>query len=374
MANKLPVFLALAILLSSVAQAQNQPARVKKQAFGKTPDGSAVDLFTLTNKKGIRISITNYGGIITSVMTPDRSGKMGDIVIGFDSLGGYLQTHPYFGALVGRYGNRIAKGKFSLAGREYNLAVNNGANHLHGGLKGFDKVVWNARESTAADAASLELKYLSKDGEEGYPGNLSVTVTYTLNDKNEFRIDYAATTDKDTVLNLTNHTYFNLRGTGDILKHEVMLKASKFTPVDIGLIPTGELRNVAGTPFDFNKRTAVGARIDQNDEQLKFGKGYDHNWVLDGQPGTLRPFAEIYEPTTGRLVSLSTTQPGVQFYTGNFLDGSLTGKGRTYAFRNGLCLETQHFPDSPNKPNFPTTVLKPGQSYRSTTVWHFGTK
>ncbi|MBL8231122.1 MAG: galactose mutarotase [Bryobacterales bacterium] len=364
----------MSLLFAGQALAQKDLRRVTQENFGKTADGAPVRLFTLNNKNGVRVAITNYGGIITSLHTPDRKGKPGDIVLGFDTLDGYLKGHPYFGALVGRYANRIGKAQFSLAGKQYKLAANNGENHLHGGLKGFDKAVWTARESSSADRCSLELSYLSKDGEEGYPGNLSVKVVYTLSDSNELRIDYSARTDRDTVLNLTNHTYFNLAGSGDILKHQLTLQANHYTPVDTGLIPTGELRSVAGTPFDFTKPVAIGSRIDQADQQLKLGKGYDHNFVLSGAPGPLRVFGEVSDPASGRTLTLSTTQPGVQFYTGNFLDGSLEGKGRKYTFRSGFCLETQHFPDSPNRPSFPTVVLKPGSEYHSSTVWKFGAR
>ena len=348
------------------------PKRMTKQSWGKTAAGEPVDLYTLTNSKGMEARITNYGGIVVSLKTPDRSGQYGDIVLGFDSLDGYLAEHPYFGALIGRYGNRIAKGRFKLNGVEYKLARNNGENSLHGGLKGFDKRVWTAAETGTASEPALELTYVSKDGEEGYPGTLTSRVTYTLTDNNELKIDYLATTDKDTVLNLTNHSYFNLAGEGTILDHEVTIDADRFTPVDAGLIPTGELKPVEGTPFDFRKATAIGARIDANDEQLKRGKGYDHNFVLNGNMGDLRSVVRVREPKTGRTMEVLTTEPGVQFYTGNFLDGTLTGKGgRKYVFRSGFCFETQHFPDSPNQPKFPTTVLKPGAEHRSTTVYRF---
>jgi aldose 1-epimerase len=332
-------------------------------------------IYTLSNSHGVRAAITNYGGILVSLITPDRKGSPGDIVLGFDSLEPYLQPHPHFGALIGRYGNRIGKARFTLNGVEYKLAQNNGENHLHGGLKGFDKVFWETRESTTPEGQALELTYVSKDGEEGYPGNLSAKVVYTLTDKNELKIEYSATTDKDTVVNLTNHSYFNLAGEGDILGHVVKLNADRFTPVDAGLIPTGELRSVQGTPFDFTTPTAIGARISQDEEQLCFGKGYDHNWVLTSGGGALVQAAEVYEPKTGRVLEVWTTEPGVQFYTGNFLDGTIKGKGgRLYAHRSGFCLETQHFPDSPNKPDFPSTVLRPGGSYRSTTVWKFSAR
>ncbi len=351
-------------------------AQIKKSAFGTTTDGKAVDLYVLSNARGIEAAITNYGGTVVYLKTPDRAGHSGDIVLSFDDLKGYLQTEPYLGALVGRYANRIAKGRFHLNGKEYKLAVNNGENTLHGGIKGFDKQVWKASTSTDG-GASLELTYVSKDGEEGYPGTLSAKVVYTLTPEGDLRIDYTAHTDKDTVINLTNHSYFNLAGpgSGDILKHELTLHASRITPVDAGLIPTGELRPVAGTPFDFLKPHAIGGRINASDEQIRLGGGYDHNWVLDSASGSLAKAAEVYEPSTGRTLEVWTTQPGIQFYTGNFLDGTLKGKqGKTIQRRSGLCLETQHFPDSPNQPKFPSVVLKPGQTYHQTTVWKFGAR
>lgn len=346
------------------------PAFAARRPFGKIA-GKTVELFTLKNSKGMEAAITNYGGIVVSLKTPDKAGKMADIVLGFDSLEGYTKEHPYFGAIIGRYGNRIAKGRFRLNGVEYKLATNNGPNALHGGLKGFDKVVWDV---VAADERSVELRYVSKDGEEGYPGTLTATVKYTLTDANELRIDYTATTDKDTVVNLTNHSYFNLagEGQGDILGHLVEIHADRFTPVDAGLIPTGELKPVAGTPFDFRQPHAIGERIQAKDEQIERGKGYDHNFVLNGEMGRLRPAARVVEPKSGRVMEVLTTEPGIQFYTGNFLDGSVKGKGgKAYQFRYGFCLETQHFPDSPNQPTFPTTVLKPGETYKSTTVYKF---
>jgi aldose 1-epimerase len=349
---------------------------ITKRSVGNA-QGKPVEIYTLKNAGGVEAAITNYGGIVVSLKTPDRSGKFADVVLGFDSLDGYLKEHPYLGAIIGRYGNRIAKGRFKLNGVEYKLATNNGANALHGGLKGFDKVVWTAKEVSSPDSPALELTYVSKDGEEGYPGNLTATVRYTLTNKNELRIDYTATTDKDTVVNLTNHSYFNLagEGAGDILGHQIMIDADRFTPVDEGLIPTGELKPVAGTPFDFRKPHAIGERIDAADEQIRRGKGYDHNFVLNGNMGTMRLAARVVEPKSGRVMEVSTTEPGVQFYTGNFLDGSVKGKGgKAYNFRYGFCLETQHFPDSPNQPKFPSTVLKPGQTYKSTTVYRFTAK
>ena len=331
-----------------------------------------IKIFTLTGPGGVEARITNYGGIIMSLSTPDRTGRLADVVLGLDDLAGYIAGHPFFGALAGRYANRIARGKFSLNGAEYTLARNNGENHLHGGIKGFDKAVWSVRD---ASTQRLELSYLSADGEEGYPGNLSVTVVYALTDQNELRIDYTATTDKDTVVNLTNHSYFNLagQGQGDILGHELKLFADQFTPVNEKLIPTGELRNVEGTPFDFHAPTAIGARIDQDDQQLGFGGGYDHNFVLRGGGDSLAMAAGVFEPQSGRTLEVLTTEPGVQLYTGNSLAGPIRGKaGSIYYRRSGFCLETQHFPDSPNQPNFPSTLLKPGAQYRSTTVYRFG--
>jgi len=347
---------------------------MKKQSFGKTAAGVEADLYTLANGNGVEAAITTYGGIVVSLKTPDRAGLSSDVVLGFDSLDGYLKGHPYFGALIGRYGNRIAKGRFKLNGVEYKLAVNNGENHLHGGIQGFDKVVWKARDVSTPEAASLELTYLSKDGEEGYPGNLSVTVTYTLTAKNDFKIDYLAATDKDTVVNLTNHSYFNLagQGQGEILGHEVTINAGRFLPVDAGLIPTGERKAVLGTPFDFTRPMTIGARIQQDDEQLKRGKGYDHCYVLNGSGGALALAARVHEPKSGRVMEVLTTEPALQLYTGNFLDGTLTGKGgKVYQFRYGFCMETQHYPDSPNQPDFPSVVLKPGAKYQTTTVYRF---
>ena len=338
--------------------------------FGKMPDGTAVQIYTLTNSRGVEAKITNYGGILVSLRAPDRQGAMADVVLGFDSLAGYLANPgPFFGALIGRYGNRIGHARFTLNGVEYHLDKNDGDNSLHGGARGFDKRVWTARE---LPDGGLALTYLSKDGEDGYPGNLTITVTYHLTDANEVRIDYAATTDKDTVVNPTNHSYFNLKGagSGDILGHRVTLNADRFTPVDAGLIPLGELRSVNGTPFDFRKAIPIGARIGQADEQLKLGKGYDHNWVLNKTGDAFSLAARVEEPESGRVLEVYTDQPGIQFYTGNFLDGKIKGKGgKVYGHRSGFCLETQHFPDSPNQKGFPPTLLKPGQKFQSTTVY-----
>lgn len=369
--------LALAPILFLMSCSSNRPTDTNpaaEQAVGKMPSGEQVNLYTLRNSKGVEVSITNYGARVVSLKVADPSGKFDDVVLGFDSLDGYLQDNPYFGAIVGRYGNRIAKGAFTLDGAKYTLARNNGENSLHGGVKGFDKVVWSARSVSTNDGPAVEPKYLSKDGEEGYPGNLNVTVTYSLTANNELKIDYDATTDKDTVLNVTNHSYFNLagQGNGDILDHQVMINADKFTPIDAGLIPTGELRSVEGTPFDFRKATAIGARINDNDPQLKLGQGYDHNFVLNRSGDGLLLAARVTDPKSGRVMEVLTTQPGLQFYTGNFLDGTIHGKGgKTYGRRSAFCMETQHFPDSPNQPRFPSVVLKPGERYRTTTVYRF---
>src|SRR6266704_4299343 len=366
-------FAGILLTLGARSQAPREKtgeATVEKSNFGTLEDGTVIEAFTLRNVRGAMVKVITYGGTLTALWVPDKNGKLGDVVFGFDGLKGYLGSHPYFGSTVGRYANRIAKGKFSLDGKEYTLAINNGPNSLHGGLKGFDKVVWEPSIRATQNGAALQLKYLSKDGEEGFPGNLSVTALYTLTDDNGLRLDYIATTDKDTILNLTEHSYFNLAGKGDVLQHTVMIAADKFTPVDSTSIPTGELRPVEGTPFDFRKPTAIGARIDQDDEQLKFGNGYDHNFVLNRGPGELALAARVYEPTTGRLLEVLTTQPGLQFYTGNFLDGTLKGKGGwVYQRRNGFCMEAQHFPDSPNHPNFPSVVLKPGEVYRNTIIY-----
>ena len=348
-----------------------------KQAYGKMSDGSPIDLYTLTNSNGMQAGIITYGGTVVSLTAPDRGGKYANIVLGMDDLDGYRKQPNYFGALIGRYGNRIGPAQFQLEGQTYNLPKNNGDNTLHGGINGFDKRVWTAREASGAEGPALELNYTSKDGEEGFPGNLSVKVVYTLTDKSELKIDYTATTDKATVVNLTNHSYFNLagQGEGDILQHQVTLYADQFTPVDAGLIPTGELRAVKGTPFDFTTATAIGARIDQKDEQLQFGKGYDHNWVLNKGAGGSTKAAEVYEQKTGRVMEVWTTEPGLQFYTGNFLDGSVRGTGgKVYPIRSGFCMETQHYPDSPNKPSFPSTELKPGATYHTTTIYRFAAR
>jgi aldose 1-epimerase len=358
----------LTIAMTLPAHSQTQ---VTSEPFGKLPDGTAVELYTLKNP-ALEARILTYGGILVSLKTPDRHGQSADVVLGFDSLAPYTTNPAYFGAVVGRYANRIAHARFSLDGKPYSLFKNDGDGTLHGGKRGFDKVVWKARRIDNG----VELTYVSPDGEEGYPGTLTTILQYTLTG-NALRIEAAATTDKPTVVNLSYHSYFNLagQGRGDILHHELKINASRYTPVDATLIPTGDLASVAGTPFDFRKPTAVGARIGDDNEQLKRGRGYDHNWVLDAPPGELATAAEVFEPSTGRVLDVLTDQPGLQFYTGNFLDGSLTGKeGRVYQKRYALCLETQHFPDSPNHASFPSTELRPGQRYHTVTIYQFSTR
>ena len=365
----------IALVLALMSTAADLQSQVTKQSFGKTPDGTSVDIYTL--KSGAtEARIITYGGIVQSLKVPDKNGKSADVVLGFDSIDGYAggpkPNPPFFGALIGRYGNRIAGGKFTLDSKAYEIPKIEPTNALHGGVKGFDKVVWKGKEIPHG----VELTYVSPDGDQGFPGKLTTIVRYTLVGK-ELKIDYSATSDKDTVVNLTNHSYFNLagQGNGDILKHEVKINASRYTPVNDNLIPTGELASVEGTPFDFRKPTGVGARIDSENDQLKKGHGYDHNWVLDGEGKKMAEAAEVYEPSTGRVLQVLTDQPGVQFYTGNFLDGSITGKdGKVYGHRFGLCLETQHFPDSPNQPKFPSTELKAGQRYHTVTVFKFSAR
>ncbi len=345
----------------------------KKEDFGKT-DGKDVFLYTLTNANGMQVKITNYGGIATSIIVPDKNGKMADVALGFDNLDDYINKSPYFGAIIGRYGNRIANGKFTLNGKEYTLAQNNGQNNLHGGVKGFDKVVWDAEPFKNDDGLGLTLKYLSKDGEEGFPGNLNVTVTYTLTNDNELKIENRATTDKTTVVNMTHHSYFNLKGqgNGDILDHVLTLNADKYTPTDKTAIPTGELADVNGTPMDFRSPTAIGERIDDDFEQLKIAGGYDHNWCINREDSELEQVGVVTEAGTGRILEVYSTAPGVQFYTGNFLDGTITGKEeKVYKKRYGFCLEPQNYPDTPNKPNFPSCVLEPGETYKHDIVYKF---
>ena len=369
---------ALTPFLSIVQTGQPTPSGprkpVSREPFGKLADGRAVERFTLTNAHGMEVQAITYGGIITSLKVPDRAGKMADVVLGFDSLDGYLTNAPFFGAIIGRYGNRIAKGQFTLDGHTATLVKNNGPNHLHGGTKGFDKQLWTAEPVAGKNA--VVFTRTSPDGEEGYPGTLKVRVTYTLTDANALVVDYEATADKATPINLTQHSYFNLAGdgAGDILGHELLINADRYTPVDDTLIPTGELAPVEGTPFDFRKQTAIGARINQDNPQLKNGKGYDHNWVLNRKGAGLSLAARVTEPKSGRTLEVTTTEPGMQFYAGNFLDGMIKGKGgHVYALRTGFCLETQHFPDSPNQPKFPSTILRPGQKNSSQTVFTFGT-
>lgn len=348
--------------------------KIDKKDFGKISDDTVVDLFTLVNDNRMKVQITNYGGTITSIFVPDKKGNLADVVLGFDNLEEYLKESPYFGCIIGRFGNRIAKGLFVLDGKEYQMAINDGPNHLHGGLKGFDKVIWFPEIIERKDRIALKLSYLSKDGEEGYPGNLTVEVTYWLTNENEIIIEYHAKTDKKTIVNLTNHSYFNLRDAGHtpILNHELTLHADYFTPIDNTLIPTGELRKVENTPFDFSRSLKIGARIEANEEQIKFAGGYDHNLVLRGRAGELRLVAKAFEPETGRVLEVLTTEPGIQLYSGNFLDGTIKGKnGIVYQKRHAFCLETQHYPDSPNKPDFPSTVLIPGEEYKSTTIYKF---
>jgi aldose 1-epimerase len=338
--------------------------RISKKHFGATA-GQEVSLYTLTNERGLEVSITNYGGAIVSLKAPDRNGVSGDVVLGYETLEDYVRNPRYLGALIGRHANRIGFGRFSLNGVNYQLTQNNGANHLHGGAKGFDKRVWRATNESKDGIAALRLEYFSRDGEEGYPGNVNTRVTYTLTDENEIEISYEATTDRDTIVNLTNHAYFNLAGEGTVLDHELTLRADSFTPVSKELIPTGEIKAVENSPMDFRRGKVIGADLDS-------AGGYDHNFVLRDFRGELRPAARLFEPTSGRVMEIFTTQPGIQFYSGNFLDGSLTGKGgAVYHKYTGLCLEPQHFPDAPNHVNFPSTLLLPGEVYRHTSVYRF---
>lgn len=366
-----PIFLSF-FCLSGLTSSQK--LSIEKKTFGTLSSGEEVRLFTLRNSQGMQVGILDYGGIITSLMAPDKTGRYQDVVLGFENLADYETRNPYFGALVGRYANRIAGGRFSLAGKEYQLVQNNGNNHIHGGTKGFDKIIWNAKPIEFADRVSLELSYTSKDMEEGYPGNLACIVTYTLTESNELQVTYRATTDKKTVVNLTQHSYFNLSGdfSKTILDHKLFISSDEFVPVNKELIPYGEYAAVAGTPFDFNNPKTIGSNIEDSHEQIAIGKGYDHSWVLKDYDSKIRKVASVLHPETGRFLEVFTTEPGMQLYTGNFLDGTLPAKdGGTYARRSGFCLETQHHPDSPNQPSFPSVVLEPGQTYRSETVFKF---
>jgi len=345
---------------------------ITRDTFGVTPGGITIDRYTLTNANGLAAAIITYGGTLTALRVPDRHGALGDVTLGFETLEPYLAAHPFFGSLIGRYGNRIAGGRFTLDGVAYALACNDGPNHLHGGPDGFHRAIWSARERMSDDGPGLELTYLSRDGEAGYPGNLAVAITYTLTERDALRIDYTATTDRATVINLTNHAYFNLAGRGAILGHDLQLAASQFLPIDATFIPLGQLRPVQGTPMDFTAPARIGARIAADDEQIRRAGGYDHTWVLDKPASALGLAARLSEPASGRVMEVYTTEPGVQFYSGNMLDGSLIGKGaQVYTQHSGLCLETQHFPDSPNQPQFPSTVLRPGETYRQTTIYQF---
>jgi aldose 1-epimerase len=372
--------LALACMLPTMASAESAKkaeSSVVEAAFGTLDDGGKVTLYTLTNASGAEAKIINYGAIVVSLKVPDREGKLRDVVLGYDDLAGYVKDKDFFGSTVGRYGNRIGAGKFTLDGKTYQLDTNNGPNHLHGGAQGFYKKLWKADPVKGKDGPGVKLTYVSKDGEQGYPGTVTLTVTYTLTRENGLRIDYLGTTDKPTILNPTHHSYFNLSGdpTHKILDEELTIVADKTTPVDAGLIPTGQLADVTGTPMDFRKPTKIGARVDAKDEQLGFGKGYDHNWVLSTPSKKVRKVAELYDPTSGIVMQILTDQPGLQFYSGNFLNGTIHGKnGVAYQHRTAVCLEPQVFPDAPNHPKFPSAVLRPGQRYRQTTIYQFSTR
>lgn len=379
MKKHLPFFLILIMTILYSCNNQNQITMIPKENFKKTIQGKEVKLFVLKNKNGILTEVCNFGGKVVSLWVPDRDGHFEDIVLGYDNIDDYLDSgEKYFGALIGRYGNRIANGKFSLNGIEYNLATNNNENHLHGGIKGYNDVIWDTKQfKNEKGEESLELKYFSPDGEEGYPGDLNIKVIYTLTNEDEFKIEYFAECKDSTIINLTHHSFYNLlgAGNGDILDHEISIYANEYTPVDQGLIPTGVIAPVAGTPMDFVFAHKIGERVNQDFEQLIYGNGYDHNWVLDRPGNQLTLAASVYEPVTGRTLDVLTTEPGIQFYGGNFLDGSEIGKNnKKYDFRTAFCLETQHFPDSPNKPGFPSTILSPGEIYKHICIYKFGTK
>jgi len=362
-------------LLAGCVSVSKSNGTITSAHFGNMPDGTSIETYTLRNYQGMEARIITYGGVVQSLSVPDKSGNMTDVVLGYDKLDGYVANSPFFGALIGRYGNRIGRAHFTLDGVEYKLAANNGPNTLHGGVKGFDKVVWQGHPLDTPNGPALELTYTSKDGEEGFPGTLKVRAIYTVTKDNALRVDFIATTDKDTVVNLTHHSYFNFTGKGDILGHVLYINADKYTPVDSTLIPRGGPQPVAGTPFDFRAPTAIGARVTQDNEQLKLGNGYDHNWVISKPLGKLGLQARVTEATTGRIMEVWSTEPGLQFYTGNFLDGSIKGKGgRVYQFRSAFTMEPQHYPDSPNRPDFPSTELKPGETYSNTIIYKFSTQ
>lgn len=372
MKGKLILFLLFFVIQYKTSYSREK--MINQKLFGTLPSGEKVYIYTLTNKNGMEVKIINYGATVVSLKVPDKNNKFDDVVMGYDKLEDYINGNSYFGCIVGRFGNRINKGRFKLDGKEYQLTINDGENHLHGGTVGFNKVLWNAETASTDTAQSLKLTYISKDGEQGYPGNLTIQVIYTLNDKNELVIDYSAETDKPTIVNPTHHSYFNLSGSFEntILNHELMIDADYITPVNNQLIPTGVLMKVDNTPFDFRKFHKIGERINEQHEQLIFGKGYDHNWVLNNYNGNVRKVAELYEPLSGRAMEVLTDQPGIQFYSGNFLNKSIKGKnGVTYDYRTGLCLETQHYPDSPNHSTFPSVVLRPGERYKQKTIYRF---
>jgi len=371
------VILFAIFIVSSCSTTNKDKGMITKSLFGKLSDGREVFKFTLKNKNGMEVSLINFGATVTSIVVPDKSGKMEDVVLGYDSLDGFVNDNSYLGVIVGRYGNRIGKGKFSIDGKEYQVTVNDGENHLHGGTIGFHKVLWDAKAIENDSTPAVQLTYVSKDGEDGYPGAVTIKVTYTLTSENELKMDYEGTTDKPTILNPTNHAYFNLTGSpaNIILDHQLQIDADSTTPVVKGLITTGEFASVTNTPFDFRIATAIGARINDNNEQMKLGGGYDHNWVLKNFDGKVRKVGELYEPKSGRLLIYYTDQPGLQFYSGNFLNGSIKGKkGIAYQYRTGLCLEAQHYPDSPNKQQWPSVVLRSGETYKQTTVYKFSVK